>query len=176
MTTPACYPYSLKSKRCGYSNRVDEPNKQQPLRPYATLAGIYAGGSALTLMALRKRRHELPEHFSAADIAMLGVATHKLSRLITRDKVTAFIRAPFTEYQGPAGHGEQDERAVGDGFRLAVGELLVCPYCIAQWIAGGLTLGLIGAPRLTRTFATIMVVHTCSDFLQLAYRAAEDHV
>jgi hypothetical protein len=36
-----------------------------------------------------------------------------------------------------------------------------------------MTLGSIGALKLTRTIATIMVVHTCSDFLQLAYRAAE---
>jgi Protein of unknown function (DUF1360) len=159
---------------------MDEPekpeDKPQPLGPYAGLAGVYLAGCAVTLAAFRRRNHELPERISIADIAMLGIATHKLSRLITRDKVTAFMRAPFTEYQGPAGHGEQEERAVGEGFRLAVGELLVCPYCIAQWVAGGLTLGLIGAPRLTRAVATIMVVHTCSDFLQLAYRAAEDRV
>jgi hypothetical protein len=158
------------------SSEPKPEDKSQPVGAYASLAGVYFAGCAITLVAYRKRHRELPERFSAADIAMLGIATHKLSRLITRDKVTAFVRAPFTEYQGPAGHGEQDERAVGEGFRLAIGELLVCPYCIAQWIAGGLTLGLIGAPRLTRTLSTIMVVHTASDFLQLAYRAAEEHV
>jgi Protein of unknown function (DUF1360) len=162
-----------------HEDKLKEPKpeeKPRPHVPYAALASVYFGGCALTLLTYRKRHHELPESFSAADIALLGIATHKISRLITRDKVTAFIRAPFTEFQGPAGHGEQEEMAVGDGFRLAVGELLVCPYCIAQWVAGALTLGLIGAPRLTRTVATIMVVHTCSDFLQLAYRAAEDQV
>lgn len=155
----------------------EEPeNKPQPLGPYAALASVYLTGCTVTLVALRRRNRELPERIAVVDIALLGIATHKLSRLITRDKVTAFLRAPFTEYQGPASHGEQEERAVGDGFRFAVGELLVCPYCIAQWVAGGLTLGLIGAPRLTRTVCAIMVVHTTSDFLQLAYRAAEDHV
>jgi hypothetical protein len=166
-------------KEAKQDDKLKEPkpeDKPRPHGPYAALASIYFGGCALTLLTYRKRHHELPESFSAADIALLGIATHKLSRLITRDKVTAFLRAPFTEFQGSAGHGEQDERAVGEGFRLAVGELLVCPYCIAQWVAGGLTLGLIGAPRLTRTVSTIMVVHTASDFLQLAYRAAEEHV
>lgn len=33
--------------------------------------------------------------------------------------------------------------------RRAVGQLLTCPYCIGQWVAGGFTLGLVAAPRPT---------------------------
>lgn len=36
----------------------------------------------------------------------------------------------------------------GHGLRLAVGELLVCPYCLAQRVATGLTVGFVGTPRL----------------------------
>jgi Protein of unknown function (DUF1360) len=90
--------------------------------------------------------------------------------------VTSFLRAPFTTFQESSGHGEVEEEPRGHGLRLAVGELLVCPYCLAQWTATGLTVGLIGAPRLTRLLSVTLVAHTVSDFLQAAYRAAEDHL
>jgi len=35
---------------------------------------------------------------------------------------------------------------------------------------------LVGAPRLTRLLGTVFVAHTISDFLQVAYRAAEDQL
>ena len=90
--------------------------------------------------------------------------------------MTSFVRAPFTRFQEPSGQGEVEEQPCGHGLRLAVGELLVRPYCLAQWVAAGLTLGLIGAPRLTRLISTVFVAHTISDFLQVAYRAAEDQL
>ena len=63
------------------------------------------------------------------DLLLVGIATHKLSRLLAKDKVTSFIRAPFTRYQEPSGQGEVEEEPYGHGLHLAVGELLVCPYC-----------------------------------------------
>lgn len=149
------------------------PGQERPLVAYALLAGIYAStvGGSLTIML--RRGHELPERFNAADLLLIGVATHKISRLVTKDRVTAFVRAPFTRFQRASGHGEVEEEAYGDGLRRATGELLVCPYCIAMWVATGLTIGLVGAPRQTRLLSTIFVAHTVSDFLQVAYHAAE---
>jgi hypothetical protein len=102
------------------------------------------------------------------------VATHKLSRLIAKDKIMAFARAPFTEYQQPGGPAEVEERARGDGVRRTVGELLVCPYCLGMWISGAFHLGLVAAPRTTRFAASVLTGLTISDFLQIAYRAAEE--
>jgi hypothetical protein len=107
---------------------------------------------------------------------MVGVATHKLSRLIAKDKVTSFLRAPFTRFQESSGQGEVEEEACGHGLRLAVGELLVCPYCLSQWVGAGFTIGLLAAPRLTRLTSSIFVAQTISDFLQVAYRLAEDQL
>jgi hypothetical protein len=152
------------------------PGQERPLRSYALLTGVYGSALAGSFIALRARRHELPERFTAADVLLVGVASHKLSRLIAKDKVTSFIRAPFTRFQEASGQGEVEEEPCGHGLRLATGELLVCPYCLAQWVATALTLGLVGAPRLTRTLGTIFVAHTISDFLQIAYRAAEDEL
>lgn len=95
---------------------------------------------------------------------------------MAKDKVTSFIRAPFTKFQEQSGQGEVEEQPCGHGLRLAVGELLVCPYCLAQWVATALMLGLIGAPRLTRLLSSVFVAHTVSDFLQVAYHAAEDQL
>jgi hypothetical protein len=150
------------------------PSEHRPLGSYAGLTAAFGAALGGSLLALRASGRELPERPSAADLALAGIATHKVTRLLSRDRVTAFIRAPFTRYQEPAGHGELEEVARGTGVRLAVGELLVCPYCLAQWVAGGFAVGLAAAPRTTRFIAGMYAAETLSDFLQLAYKAAED--
>lgn len=126
------------------------------------------------VVAARRSGHELPERVDAGDLVLMGVATHKLSRLIAKDKVTAFLRAPFTELEGKGGPAEVEERARGEGLRRAAGELMICPYCLGMWVSGGFQLGLLAAPRTTRFVASILAGLTLSDFLQIAYKAAED--
>jgi hypothetical protein len=150
------------------------PGQERPLGSYVIVTGAYSAAFAGSLLALHARGHKLPEQIAASDMLLIGIATHKLSRLIAKDKVTSFMRAPFTRFQESSGQGEVEEEPRGHGLRLAVGELLVCPYCLAQWVATAFTLGLVGAPRLTRLLGGIFVAHTISDFLQIAYRAAED--
>src|SRR4051794_18076481 len=146
------------------------PGQERPLAAYAGLSAAF--GAAL--LGLKAAGRELPECPSARDIALAGVATHKVSRLLAKDKVTSFLRAPFTEYQESSGQGELEESPRGRGLRLAVGELLVCPYCVGQWVAAAFALGLVGAPRATRFLAGIYAAETVADFLQLAYLAAEE--
>jgi hypothetical protein len=153
----------------GYS-----PDRHRPLLPYAALTGVFGASLGGSLVAFRASGRELPERVTVYDIALAGVATHKVSRLLSKDKVTSFLRAPFTRYQESGGPGEVEEQARGTGVQLAVGELLVCPYCLAQWVAAGFTVSLVAAPRTTRLLASIFAVKTVSDFLQAAYRAAED--
>lgn len=152
------------------------PGQERPLASYATITLVYGAIFGGSLIALRARGHKLPLRIAAGDLLLIGIASHKLSRLITKDKVTSFARAPFTEFQEPGGPGEVEEKPCGHGLRYAVGELLVCPYCLAQWTSTGLTLGLIGAPRFTRLLSSMLVAHTISDFLQVAYRAAENQL
>jgi hypothetical protein len=129
---------------------------------------------AAGLAGARRRGHKLPERIDGRDVMLAGVATHKLSRLIAKDRITAFARAPFTEYQQPGGPAEVEERARGEGLRRTIGELLVCPYCLGMWISGGFHLGLVTAPRATRFAASVLTGLTISDFLQIAYKAAEE--
>jgi Protein of unknown function (DUF1360) len=150
------------------------PNEHRPLLAYAGLTAAFATAVGGAIAALRTNGHDLPDRPRLADIALAGVATHKVSRLLAKDKVTSFIRAPFTRYEKPGSQGgEVEEQPRGDGARLAIGELLICPYCLAQWVAAGFTLGLVAAPRTTRLIASIYAAETLSDFLQAGYRAAE---
>jgi Protein of unknown function (DUF1360) len=146
--------------------------EHRPLGGYAVLSA--ALGTAVAGGLAGARGKGLPERLSLQDIVLAGVATHKLSRLLAKDKVTSFIRAPFTEFQEPSGKGEIEETPRGRGLRLATGELLVCPYCVAQWIAAGFAVGYVHAPRLTRFFAGLYTMYAVSDGLQIAYLAAEE--
>jgi hypothetical protein len=129
---------------------------------------------AAGLAAARRRGHRLPERIDGRDLVLAGLATHKLSRLIAKDRITAFARAPFTEFEQPGGPAEVEERPRGEGLRRTAGELLACPYCLGMWISGGFHLGLVTAPRATRFAASVLTGLTISDFLQIAYKAAEE--
>jgi hypothetical protein len=152
----------------GYAPGGEEP----PLGGYAATSAAFNALFA-ALLATAARSDRLPERVEPRDVLLLGVASHKLSRLVTKDKITAFARAPFTRYQRPGGPGEVEERARGRGLRRVIGELLVCPYCLSVWTSAGLHLGLVYAPRGTRVVASAFSALTIADFLHLAYKAAE---
>src|SRR4051794_8583135 len=145
----------------------------RPMASYALLTGGFGALFAGSL-AVVARRDRLPERVSAGDVLLLGVATHKVSRLLAKDRVTAFLRAPFTRHQEDSGQGEVEEEPRGEGLQRAIGELLVCPYCRGQWVAAGFASGYALAPRATRFVAAVYAIETTADVLQLAYGAAED--
>jgi hypothetical protein len=151
-----------------------QPQQRPPFVSFAALTGIFNAGFVGALLAARRSGRELPERVGAGDVILVGTASHKLSRLIAKDKITSFLRAPFTEYEGDAGPGEVSESVRGRGLRQAIGELIACPYCLGLWASGALQVGLIWAPRTTRVIASTFTALTISDFLQIAYKAAED--
>jgi hypothetical protein len=144
----------------------------RPLAAYAVLAGGFFAALGGALIAARAGGREL-DRPGVPDILLGGLATQKVSRLIAKDKVTSFLRAPFTRFQDTAGHGELEEAPRGEGLRYAIGELLVCPYCMAQWVAGGLAVGHVFAPRATRLLTAMWAAQAIADGVQLAYSAGE---
>jgi Protein of unknown function (DUF1360) len=149
------------------------PRERPPLAAYATFAAVFHAAMAGAVAAAKRSGRELPQRVDAGDLLLIGTASYKLSRLIAKKKVTAFVRAPFTELEGSGGPAELEEKPRGSGIRRAMGELLVCPYCLGLWASGGFHAGLLLAPRATRFSASVLSAMTISDFLQIAYRAAE---
>jgi len=144
-----------------------------PFGGYAFMTAVFATAFGGALAAARAGGRELPERVPFHDVVLVGVASHKLSRMISKDRITSFVRAPFTEFEQSAGHGEVEEKARGRGLRRSLGELLICPYCLAQWVTAGFAVGLVYAPRATRLLATVYTAEAIADFLQLAYKAGE---
>ena len=136
--------------------------------------GVFNALVGGALLAARRSGRELPERVGAADLVTIGVASHKLGRVIAKDKVTSPLRAPFTELEEPGGPSELEESSRGTGLRRAIGELLACPYCLGLWVVAAFSVGLLFAPRLTRFVAAAFSALTIADFLQIAYKAAED--
>lgn len=129
---------------------------------YASVVGLIAAG-------MRLAGREVPDGLAPADIALSAVATHKLSRLLTRDPVTSPLRAPFTAYRGAAGPAEVDEEVRGSGGRKTVGELVTCPFCAGMWIATAVTAGLIYLPRTTRLVTGTLTALSGADTLQYSH-------
>lgn len=160
----------------GAATRVEEAYARGEDRPLAGYLGaMSAYGLAVGAAALLARRRgvALPERISGGDLALIAVATHKLSRTIAKDAVTSPLRAPFTSYKEPAGAGELNEEVRATGWTHGIGELLSCPFCLAQWVATVFVGGMVVAPRATRLVASVFAARAGSDMLQFAYAAAE---
>src|SRR6266550_1202015 len=158
-----------------YGDRTAEKEEceEQLLAEYAALLGFYiASVAVLTGAAIEQKR--FPKRFSLLDLALLGIATHKLSRMVAKDRITSILRAPFVTYICSAGAGEVEEEPRGRGIQRGIGHLVSCPYCMAPWCATALAFSLLFAPRATRFFAGILASVAASDFLQRAYLAAKD--
>jgi hypothetical protein len=148
--------------------------EDRPLVGYAASMATYGALAAGVAALARWRRRDVPERPATADVVLLAAATHKLSRILTKDAVTSPLRAPFTRYRDSTGAAEVMEEVRSDHpIRHAVGELVTCPFCLAMWTAGALTAGLVFAPRLTRYTSATLTAVAASDFLQLAYDAAK---
>jgi hypothetical protein len=132
---------------------------------------FFSAVAALTAAA--NARDALPKKIKPFDLLLLGVATHKLTRLLARERITGALRAPFVNYKGSAGSGEVEEEPRGRGFQRAVGELVSCPYCLGPWCAAALGFGMVFAPRTTRFLASILGTVAISDFLNRAYAATK---
>jgi hypothetical protein len=150
------------------------PAERPPLLSYAVLMGLFNFLLAGALVAARRQGRALPDSVKVLDVVSIGVAGHKISRLVSKDKVTSPLRVPFTELDGKGGPAELEESSRGRGLRKAIGELLICPYCLGLWVVAALSVGLLLAPRFTRFVVSVFSALTISDFLQIAYKAAEE--
>jgi hypothetical protein len=136
----------------------------RPLAEYAALAGAFGAVLAGFLFAAGRR---LPERISLVDTVRIGLASYKLGRLIAKDPVASFVRAPVTEDLDAT----EPKR---EGAGRALGELVTCPYCIGLWIASGFAYSLVLFPRQTRLVTTIFGGQAVADFLNAGFVRVRD--
>ncbi|MBC6459880.1 DUF1360 domain-containing protein [Actinomadura sp. HBU206391] len=140
----------------------------RPLGSYLGTLSLY-GLTLGILGAVARRTGRRPPSVGVWDVVLMAGATHRLSRLISKGTVTSPLRAPFTRFEGSSGPAELAERVRGSGARHAIGELVTCPFCVAQWVGTTYAAGLVFAPEATRLTGATLTAIAGSDWLQLGY-------
>jgi hypothetical protein len=138
-----------------------------PYRSYAAILGLYAAGLA-GAGALSRALDRDPQCQTALDLGVLGLATFKVARTLSRDSVASFVREPFV--RGDARSGDEEPVRTG-GFDEAIGELVTCTRCIGTWAAAGLASTQILAPRFGRLLTWSLGAAGTNDFLQAGFAA-----
>lgn len=160
-----------RSIATSYEQGTDAAGEARPLAGYGVLLGTYTALTSAAALAVRRRarRRPVPDRPAVVDVALLAVATFRVSRTLAKDSVLAPLRAPFATFQGCAGPGEVMEAPRPGPVRHAVGELVTCPFCLAQWVATAGVTGLALLPRTTRWVSAGMTAVAAADALQLAF-------
>ena len=140
-----------------------DPVSRTPTEPtdYATLSAGY--GALLGALLIAVRDHG-DEPLRQDELPILGLATFALAKLVTKEKVETWVRAPFVE-EAPDG----DRRPKGDGLRYAVGELLSCSRCMGSWSALGLVALRTLRPREARIVTAVLATSAVNDWLQAGF-------
>jgi hypothetical protein len=131
-------------------------------RPLPEYAGLTAAFGTVLAGFLAIARDRLPERPPATDVVWIGVASYKLGRLVAKDEISAFLRAPVTE-------DPEATKAKRGGLSGALGKLLTCPYCVGVWTAAGLSCAHVLAPREARFLTSIFGANAIADFLNAGF-------
>jgi hypothetical protein len=147
-------------------------------RPLGGLLGamsVYGAVVGVGAAAVRASRKELPARVPLGDAVLLTIATFRTARTIAKDPVTSPLRAPFTSFRGTSGEAEvAEEIREHGGVKHAIGELITCPFCLAQWVGTAFVFGYIAAPRATRLAALTMTTVAGADVLQFVYDSVQN--
>jgi hypothetical protein len=142
-------------------------NRTPPYASYAGIVGAFAGGLAAA-GAVGRLLGRNPQCQTALDFAVLAAASFKGARTLSHDEVTSFIREPFV--RGHAHEGGEDPVETGD-LQQAIGELVTCSRCVGTWVAAGLAVTQVLAPRFGRLLTWSLAAAGANDFLQAAFAA-----
>ncbi len=138
-----------------------------PYEAYAAIMATFVGGLGAAGALARLLGRDPREH-DTLDLVVLGLATFKASRTVSRDEVTSFLREPFVE--GEAHEGGEEPVETGD-LRQALGELVTCSRCVGTWVAAALGTTQILAPRFGRLLTWTLAAAGANDWLQAGFAA-----
>jgi Protein of unknown function (DUF1360) len=146
---------------------MESTSGRPPYESYAAIMGTFVGG-LVAAGALARALDRDPQCHTALDFAVLGAAAFKASRTLSHDEVTSFVRQPFV--RGDA-HSGEDEEPVQGGMEQAIGELVTCSRCAGTWVAAGLAVTQVLAPRFGRLLTWSLGAAAANDFLQAGFTA-----
>lgn len=127
-------------------------------------AALSAGWGALMGALLVAVRDKGDEPVRAAEVLPLGLATFAVAKLVSKEKVDAWVREPFVE-ERPDGTREPK----GTGLRYVTGEMLTCSRCVGVWSALGITALRVTRPREARVVNTVLGASAINDAAQAAF-------
>ncbi|MDQ2745116.1 MAG: DUF1360 domain-containing protein [Chloroflexota bacterium] len=133
---------------------------------YTLLIVLYQALFGGFVLLYRRWRHPL-EQVTPLDLTLLGLATMRLSKLVSEDEITAALREPFID------ESSGTKQPKGHGMRRSLGKLVLCPTCTGTWVAAFLSYALHLSPRYARPFLAMMaasgISQTSDAVLSLVY-------
>ena len=140
-------------------SHADTPTEPQD---YAALNAVFGALLAGAVVAARERtRHRDP--LTSRDLAVTGLATFALAKVIARERIGSWVREPFVDE-------DNGRRPRGRRLRHAVGELVTCTRCVGAWSALGLVGLRLGSPATGRVVNDVLAVSAMNDWLQAGFK------
>ena len=135
-----------------------------PTEPYDYMAlnAVFAALLGGVAFAARERTRA-GEPLGTRELAVTGMASFALAKVIARERIGTWVREPFVEEEGS---GEPR----GRGIRHAVGELLTCTRCVGAWSALGLVGLRLTSPTTGRVVNDVLAVSAMNDWLQASFK------
>ena len=138
---------------------VADTVEERPLAGYATLTSAFWAVFAAFLVGAGRR---IPDRMPTGDVVRIALASYKMSRVVAKEDVAAFIRAPVTE-------DPEAQQPKKEGMAAVLGELITCPYCLGLWFSSALSYAHVVAPRQARFATSIFAAYAVTDFLHAAF-------
>jgi len=140
---------------------------EAPTEPqdYAALNAVFAALLAGAVLASRERTRE-SDPLSTRDLAVSGIATFALAKVIAKERIGSWVREPFVEEED----GRSPRTPRGTRLRHAVGELLTCTRCVGAWSALGLVGLRLTSPATGRVVNDVLAVSAMNDWLQTSFK------
>ena len=146
---------------------MDSVTERPPYESYTAIMGTFVGGLVVAGAVARALDRD-PQCHTALDFAVLGAAAFKAAHTLSHDEVTSFVRQPFVRGDAHSGEGEEP---VQGGMEQAIGELVTCSRCAGTWVAAGLAVTQVIAPRFGRLLTWSLGAAAANDFLQAGFTA-----
>lgn len=137
---------------------------EAPVEPadYAAINAVYGALITTLVVATRDRSREDP--ITGRELVPIAAATFALSKVITREKIGAWVREPFVD--DPLG----EKRPRGGRLQRAVGELVTCSRCIGAWSALGVVGLRLASPQSGRIVTNVLAASAANDWMQAGFK------